>query len=592
MSIGFKNWDLLLKDYFHKEIHFLEIGVYKGEIVKRIAPVFLDHPNSSYTGVDTWKGSEEYMDTDFEEIERMARESAKSTGKLNQITFLKMSSFDGLFKLTQEKRIFDIIFIDASHEGRDVISDAVLAWRLLKTNGILIFDDYIWNKLSPAYYTPKPAIDSFVYLYKDEVKILKVERQFYLQKIKPTRKPYLTLLNDKLTELLDKFWNKYKEEIYIPLPIVDTPKLVFKLTPLFDLKKQVEKHCQRVLELIIKETDLRFLGEIYTTLDLSVSGLSDIPLFNKIKEFELIDNNHVHHYYFLKVIFNNMKVHGLVDILYFRAHPILNPKEYYKVRSEMVYNMINVKTQMTILNNLEIHKNTNEETYIDITFNDIEKDLLLIKPDISDVYFGMEGWHNWIIVSDLKSTMKFISNQQKYIIYSLVLGLKTLRNGGTFIMGCNDFGLPFIGDFIIILQKLFKKVVLHTFFNIFFFPHIQIIAYDFKKNTVKLDKLTKTLIKLYESINGNILESFLDIKHNIHEIISDISEPFLADCHEIVNKYINKYSYQLLDPKNKKILSDLHYQQQKRTIEDIYNLFRATNISKNGRIFRKTIPSD
>ena len=33
---------------------------------------------------------------------------------------------------------FDIIFIDASQEANDVIMDVVLAWNLLKINGVLI----------------------------------------------------------------------------------------------------------------------------------------------------------------------------------------------------------------------------------------------------------------------------------------------------------------------------------------------------------------------------------------------------------------------------------------------------------------------
>ena len=37
---------------------------------------------------------------------------------------------------------FDLIYIDASHYAPDVLSDAVLAFKLLKPGGILIFDDY------------------------------------------------------------------------------------------------------------------------------------------------------------------------------------------------------------------------------------------------------------------------------------------------------------------------------------------------------------------------------------------------------------------------------------------------------------------
>ena len=38
---------------------------------------------------------------------------------------------------------YDIIYIDGSHEARDVLEDAVLAYRLLKIGGLLIFDDCV-----------------------------------------------------------------------------------------------------------------------------------------------------------------------------------------------------------------------------------------------------------------------------------------------------------------------------------------------------------------------------------------------------------------------------------------------------------------
>jgi len=39
---------------------------------------------------------------------------------------------------------FDYISIDGSHEAADVLSDAVLSWPLLKTGGLICFDDYEW----------------------------------------------------------------------------------------------------------------------------------------------------------------------------------------------------------------------------------------------------------------------------------------------------------------------------------------------------------------------------------------------------------------------------------------------------------------
>ena len=50
--------------------------------------------------------------------------------------------------------------INGSHTRDDALMDSLLAWRMLKPNGTIIWDDYIWQfgKL-PAEERPKDAID-------------------------------------------------------------------------------------------------------------------------------------------------------------------------------------------------------------------------------------------------------------------------------------------------------------------------------------------------------------------------------------------------------------------------------------------------
>lgn len=44
-----------------------------------------------------------------------------------------------------EDDFFDIIYIDGNHEPEYVLEDAVLSFRKLKKDGIMIFDDYGWG---------------------------------------------------------------------------------------------------------------------------------------------------------------------------------------------------------------------------------------------------------------------------------------------------------------------------------------------------------------------------------------------------------------------------------------------------------------
>ena len=41
---------------------------------------------------------------------------------------------------------FDFIYIDGSHQAPDVLLDALLGFKLLRTNGVIAFDDYVWRE--------------------------------------------------------------------------------------------------------------------------------------------------------------------------------------------------------------------------------------------------------------------------------------------------------------------------------------------------------------------------------------------------------------------------------------------------------------
>ena len=66
---------------------------------------------------------------------------------------------------------FDFIYVDGSHQAQDVLADAVMSWMLLRKGGLLIFDDYLWEK-NDFLSTPKFAIDSFVNCYVNEIKFI------------------------------------------------------------------------------------------------------------------------------------------------------------------------------------------------------------------------------------------------------------------------------------------------------------------------------------------------------------------------------------------------------------------------------------
>ena len=115
--------------------------------------------------------------------------SAALRGSLNperdRVRKLKAPSHMALAQLLTESEEFHVIYIDGSHEPADVLTDAVLAWRLLLPGGLLILDDYMWHDVIAAdkLKCPKPGIDAFLSVFGQELIVLELRYQCVVQKV-------------------------------------------------------------------------------------------------------------------------------------------------------------------------------------------------------------------------------------------------------------------------------------------------------------------------------------------------------------------------------------------------------------------------
>ena len=83
---------------------------------------------------------------------------------------MKNDSVISMRKLLKENVHFDFIYIDGSHNGEDILSDAIEAFKILKVNGLMFFDDFLQhddNRILQSYL----GIDKFLSLYSDYLKI-------------------------------------------------------------------------------------------------------------------------------------------------------------------------------------------------------------------------------------------------------------------------------------------------------------------------------------------------------------------------------------------------------------------------------------
>ena len=316
-TFGWTEWDKHLLHFRGKPIKILEIGVYKGEAMEKFAQVFLESNNDAeYYGIDTWEGSPEYVEIDFKEIERAALGRKEASPRKNNIHFIKKESVIALPELVIKKIMFDIIYIDASHVAKDVLYDSTLAMKLLNINGIVIFDDYLWQKLEPAIFTPKPAIDSILNIFKDELTVLNMGYQVIAKKVNLKFLPKQTekTIVDGFISLLNKYWHEFDVKNYIILlQSKELPKFEPEYTNSRDLSSDIE--IKKKEDNLFIKYNLKHL--IYKYCD--VKYLMNDLVYKDKKKFEI-----------LKGIFTDTNRYIIQNFIIFnRINIILNEKNVY-----------------------------------------------------------------------------------------------------------------------------------------------------------------------------------------------------------------------------------------------------------------------
>jgi predicted O-methyltransferase YrrM len=173
-SKNIPTWEKILQRFKGKpNIHYLEIGVFEGMSAFWMLENILTDSTSTLTCIDIFP----------QHIEEQFYANLKKSGFENKVTVVKGLSQNELKRFNDNS--FDIIYIDGGHTAAEVMADAVLSWPLLKEEGIIIFDDYIWNiKEYPTQLRPQLAIDAFITIYINHIEIIHQSYQVALKKRK------------------------------------------------------------------------------------------------------------------------------------------------------------------------------------------------------------------------------------------------------------------------------------------------------------------------------------------------------------------------------------------------------------------------
>ena len=141
---------------------WLEIGSHEG----MSACWLLDNvvqPGDTLTCVDVWAGA-------FNGVKGEGAEARFDANVAGRVEKHKCRSHEFLARAVAAGRLFDGVYIDGDHHAHVVIEDSVLAWRVLRPGGVLVWDDYRWTR--DGVVPPGPAIDAFVALYGERVEVL------------------------------------------------------------------------------------------------------------------------------------------------------------------------------------------------------------------------------------------------------------------------------------------------------------------------------------------------------------------------------------------------------------------------------------
>jgi predicted O-methyltransferase YrrM len=141
------NWfsNIDINDYKDKPINYLEIGTFYGANLLSVANSYGQHNDSKLYCIDPWEDYNDYSEYKNEQsnIYESFINNVEKSGVKNKIIINRGYSNIEISKF--QDNFFDIIYIDGNHEPEYVLEDAVLSFRKLKENGIMVFDDYGWG---------------------------------------------------------------------------------------------------------------------------------------------------------------------------------------------------------------------------------------------------------------------------------------------------------------------------------------------------------------------------------------------------------------------------------------------------------------
>ena len=174
---NFEIFNYFLPKNRNEKFNYLEIGCYEGLSSFYVLSEF-KFVNAYF--LDIWDESNKNsksLTNDFGRVEKFFDENVSEFN----FTKIKDDSVISMRKLFRNDISFDFIYIDGSHNGEDILSDAIEAFKILNKGGLIFFDDFLQyekNRKIQSYV----GIEKFLELYFNDLQIIFFQNNLAVKK--------------------------------------------------------------------------------------------------------------------------------------------------------------------------------------------------------------------------------------------------------------------------------------------------------------------------------------------------------------------------------------------------------------------------
>lgn len=165
-------WTPILERWADKKIKVLEVGSYEGSSAVFFSRFF---PAAKVTCVDLFHGPYERL---------FDQNIAEFGGRVEKI---KGSGVAVLDRFKEQRRAFHLIYLDGGKSRDHALGLSLLAWPMLRPNGVMIWDDYRWKGSTRPELRPHDGINAFLALHKGEYRVRFDGPQMIVQKLDPVK---------------------------------------------------------------------------------------------------------------------------------------------------------------------------------------------------------------------------------------------------------------------------------------------------------------------------------------------------------------------------------------------------------------------